>query len=506
MALALAVSTLAVLLGLLLGLAPAASRRALGPLRTLTVSAVGAVILGHLLPEALSTLKSVGLLVFAAGLALPRWLARAASLFQRDRGDPAGGGSATGLALAFGFWGLLVHHVGDGLALGAYARMGQVTDHVAPDVLLALALHTVPLVAVVAAGYQRALGRRAAVVRSVALAGASALGIFATGLATPAKIHELNAWVAAGVAGLLLHALTHDLTDDPPLGHGARLIDLGCAAAGAVLVVLGLGVGEADHGAPEVAIAAELWSTLEAAAPLVLIGLFVGVVADSWFKRRAGPAEGAFRGAETLSPESFLLSLGLMGPFFAWTRHLIAILPVLLRRDWRTIRDSKVGFAGRLDARVDQVGVWVVIGVLVAAVIAACIPDQALIGLGGSWLALPLVLIWSISVPVHGAALPLIAAALGQKGLSASIVLLLALLPPAADRLGAPRGFLGFGLVAVLGAAAGPWLRLESAGIDPILGRAAAVLFTALVLRRIYEFGLRGFLAPLAPAERVAGR
>ena len=74
MVLALVVATLAVALGLALGLAPVARRKALGPLRTMALSAVVGVVALHLLPEALSALGLYGLLLFGLALAAPRWL------------------------------------------------------------------------------------------------------------------------------------------------------------------------------------------------------------------------------------------------------------------------------------------------------------------------------------------------------------------------------------------------------------------------------------------------
>ena len=121
-------------------------------------------------------------------------------------------------ALEFGYAGLLVHHVADGLGLGAYGAGEQLEL----DVLLALAVHTVPLVAVVTLAYRGAAGTRAAVWRSFGLAAASLMGIAVSAAVTPEQAHEFEAWVAAAVAGLLVHVVTHDLDRDLP--HRAQIV------------------------------------------------------------------------------------------------------------------------------------------------------------------------------------------------------------------------------------------------------------------------------------------
>ena len=179
---------------------------------------------------------ALGLVVFAAGLALPRWLSALRGPHQhRSPGE---------LGLDLGFVGLLAHHLGDGLALGAYSRGGSAHGHAHTDVLLALVLHTVPLVAVVAAGYARARGVRVAVTRSLALSLASVVGVLCSHLVPSAIVDSATAWIAAGVSGLLLHGLAHDLGRDLPRAPLGRSMDLAMALLGIAVGVYGARLGE----------------------------------------------------------------------------------------------------------------------------------------------------------------------------------------------------------------------------------------------------------------------
>ncbi|HEV8244680.1 MAG TPA: hypothetical protein VGP93_02895, partial [Polyangiaceae bacterium] len=231
------IAVAAVGLGLALGLVPSGAGRVVGPLRTFALTAALAVAATHLLPEAFATLGGVGLVVFACGLSLP-----AALRLLRDTAGPRAS-QHHDEALEFGYAGLLVHHVADGLGLGAY---GGGERPLQLDVLLALAVHTVPLVAVLSLAYSRAAGVRVAVLRSAGLALASVLGVLVSALVTAAQAERFEAWVAAGVAGLLVHVVTHDLERDLPDSTGWRLLDLAAALAG-----IGVSLAAAAKTAPE---------------------------------------------------------------------------------------------------------------------------------------------------------------------------------------------------------------------------------------------------------------
>jgi ZIP family zinc transporter len=518
--LALAVATLAVLLGLLLGLAPTASRRALGPLRTLALTAVIAVVALHLLPEALAELGVLGLAVFAAGLALPRWLGwitgRRAG-HGSDENAPHGLGERLGLEL--GFWGLLVHHLGDGLALGAYSRV-DARGHSHGDVLFALVLHTVPLVAVVAAGYARRDGRRVAISRSAQLALASVVGVFAARLVPEALVSGAQAWIAAGVSGLLLHGLTHDLGRDLPTDRAGRAFDLAMAAVGAALGVLGAVLDA--HGELASAPVGQLLnvSVQRCALPLA-IGLLLGALLasrrEASFSRYARVAEVGKGGV--FSPEAFLTTLAHFGFLFAVTRDLLGVLLLPLRleaaetepleaaqraAEKATTPESSSSF-GRfvhaLDVRVDRVAAWALVGALVAAVIRAAVPDGALAG--SIWISVLFALLFSVSVPLHAVAAVELAFALSGKGLDGAAALLIVVIAP----LGLKPLFVRPALLSVTAAlvcgAVGAHVPRQLLTIEPRLAQAATVFVFVLVLRRAYLRGFRGFLQPIVVAQHA---
>jgi hypothetical protein len=207
LALALVLATLAVAAGAALGLAPSGGR-SLGALRWVALLAAIAVVFAHLLPEAIHGIGALpAIALFVLGLVVPiaiEWLFRA-------RRAVAGIEMRHGLGLELGFWGLIVHHVGDGLVLGAYAHIERGPSNEYLDVVLALVAHTVPLVAVVASAYARAEGRRAAALRCLGLALAIALGTFAAGEFGARVAERFQNWISAAVSGLLLHVAAHDL-------------------------------------------------------------------------------------------------------------------------------------------------------------------------------------------------------------------------------------------------------------------------------------------------------
>jgi ZIP family zinc transporter len=507
--LALAVATLAVLLGLLLGLAPTASRRALGPLRTLALTAVIAVVALHLLPEALAELGAIGLGVFAAGLALPRWIT-----WISGRDSAHGKGERFGLEL--GFWGLLVHHFGDGLALGAYSRVDPRSGHSHGDVLFALVLHTVPLVAVVAAGYARTDGPRAAVSRCGQLALASIAGVFATRLVPEAAVSGAQAWVAAGVSGLLLHGLTHDLGRDLPSDAGGRVFDLAMALGGAALGWLGaaLDVHEGIVAAP---VGSLFWSSIQRASLPLAVGLLLGALlasrSEAGLERYARAAEAGKGGV--FSPEAFLVTLAHFGFPFALARDLLGALLLPLRLEAPGYRSSaeplapppalvdsalpsrsaSERFLAELDVRVDVVAAWGLLGALVSAVIRAAAPEGAL--LGPAWLGVLAALAFSVSVPLHAVAAPQLAFALAEKGLDPAGALLIVVVAPLALRPFGVRSGLLMVAASLACLALANHLPRELLLIEWRLSWCAVALLALLVLRRAYQRGFRGFLQPL---------
>jgi hypothetical protein len=245
--------------------ASAAAPAVIGPLRTFAATAAIAVALTHLLPEAVSELGVPGLIAFAVGLLIPSVLHGVEALAAHtQRGSPAG------LALEAGFLGLLLHHVGDGLGVGAYAALpGGVLQHL--DVVLALLAHTVPLVAAVTLAYRKRYGLSSALVRAAALALCSMLGV-ALSFAIPGdSLAEASAWIGALLSGVLLHVVRHDWHEDLPSSEGARFVDLLAGTLGFSLALLGH--HDAEHPGLEHAFFAALATLASRTAPWLLLGL-----------------------------------------------------------------------------------------------------------------------------------------------------------------------------------------------------------------------------------------
>ena len=266
MLLALLVAVLAVALGAALTAVSGARPNVLGLLRTFAATAAAAVVLTHLLPDALSGAGLWGALAFLVGLLGPlllhplteRLALRKSALSPRR------------LALEAGFIGLLVHHVGDGLGIGAYAALpGGVLAHL--DVILALIAHTVPLVAVVTLAYRGEYGLAVALRRVAALAVASAVGVAASFAVPGPALASAAAWIGALVSGVLLHVVTHDWLEDLPKSEGARVADLAAAALGLSLVLLG--GQEPGHSSDGHALFEVGWAIAARGAPFLLVGL-----------------------------------------------------------------------------------------------------------------------------------------------------------------------------------------------------------------------------------------
>jgi hypothetical protein len=204
-----------VALGTALALVPRRGARIVGPIRFLALIAAIAVIVTHLLPEALHELGPVALAAFAAGMAFP-WLMDAA-------GSIAGRASSTTpttpiATLEVSYIGLVVHRFGDGLSMGAIARASE-TPTAALAVLLALAAHIVPVTTVMVLAFVGLRGRRTALYRAVGLGVATMAGVLVAGLALGQGPRDVSPWISAVVAGLLLHLV---LPIVPGLGKRAE--------------------------------------------------------------------------------------------------------------------------------------------------------------------------------------------------------------------------------------------------------------------------------------------
>ena len=317
MLLALLVAVLSVLLGAALSFVPSSSRGLLGYMRTFATLAAVAVVFTHLLPEALHELGSLSILLFFVG-----WFTPALAHFIGQRSTS---GRPAHAVLEAGYWGLVVHHVADGIGLGTYTRLpADQGSHL--DVIVALAAHTVPLIAVVALAYRTTFGTRSAVLRSLGLALASVLGIALSSLVAAKTIESFAPVIAAVAAGLLLHVVTHDLTEDAPRTPFARLLDLLVAALGVAVSLLGVW-HSTDAGTRE--LARQLVQLTERTSLVILVALATAACSlrlpdrSSKFARAALPAA-------ALGAESVLLSVALFGFVAAGLRLLVTGAAVAL--------------------------------------------------------------------------------------------------------------------------------------------------------------------------------
>lgn len=500
---ALVVAVVAVALGLALGLAPLAGQKALGPLRTLAVAAVIGVAVLHLLPESFSTLGPLGLLVFTLGLSLPR-------LIGNLRAAPG----RHDLGWELGYWGLLAHHVGDGLALGAYATVDDQTGQSHLDVLLALVLHTVPLVAVVSTNLAKLHGRKVAVLRAVGLMAATVVGVLLARLVPPEWVERAQAWIAAAVAGLLLHGLSHDLTEDLPRDPLGRSMDLLLAGLGLAIGWIGSTLDE--HSTPSVAssIGSALFHAALGAALPLLVGLLLATalllisqrLRGSRTLRATDPEEGA-----RLGPEVFLLNLVHFGwVFSAGSFALNWLATVLGGSGPKRPRAPEAPFApvpGFIN-RFDQLTVWAFAGIAASAALqAVLVPD----GYGQShpWTVLGVALFFSLALPIHGVLAPIAVSALLGKGLGVGAAFFLCIAGPLFLKSRPDLRSLGIaGLAAALSLPLGRVWSPPSSMVVGAPSLSALTLLVGFLLVRIYHLGFRGWLAPLRrgsdASERVA--
>jgi hypothetical protein len=351
------------------------------------------------LPDALSGAGLWGALAFLVGLLGPLVLHPLTERLALRKSEL----SPQRLALEAGFIGLLVHHVGDGLGIGTYAALpGGVLAHL--DVILALIAHTVPLVAVVTLAYRGEYGLAVALRRVAALAAASAVGVGASFAVPGPALASASAWIGALVSGVLLHVVTHDWLEDLPKSEGARLADLGAAALGLSLVLLGGHEPGHSNGGQELLDVAV--GIAVRGAPFLLVGLALTFCFGDRVRRelenlgKSLPVTLSLRLGFALGAEG--LALGLAAYGVAWTlaavlattfvpivASVVAMLAIAIAGE-----DAAKATAARLAeappaaadrfSRFDRAtAIWVV-AVAIAAVFALSLPDGALYGsLGG---------------------------------------------------------------------------------------------------------------------------
>jgi hypothetical protein len=226
-----------VVLGAMLALAPSSGSTFVRPIRAFSFTASWAVILLHLLPESFASIGVGSVAMFAGGLSVPALLNRLAARTHPALSSETGKPRSPLVGLEAGYLGLLVHRFGDGLALGAVG--GSLSfGYALVSVYVALAAHSVPVVAAATLAFVTAHGRRVGLVRAFGLAVAGVLGVAATSLVPFDSFHRAAGWVGAVVAGLLAHVVSHDareLATPWPAGRGPTLA---AAAAGVGLGAL----------------------------------------------------------------------------------------------------------------------------------------------------------------------------------------------------------------------------------------------------------------------------
>jgi len=520
---ALVVAVLAVALGAALTAVSGARPTVLGLLRTFAATAAAAVVLTHLLPDALASVGLWGGVAFLAGLLGPlalhlvseRWASRNTTL------------SKSRLALEAGYVGLLVHHVGDGLGIGAYAALpGGVVGHL--DVILALIAHTVPLVAVVTLAYRGEYDGAVALKRAGGLAAASALGVVGSFAIPSASLSAFAGWIGALVSGVLLHVVTHDWLEDLPRTELAKLADAAAAALGLSLVLLGGHEPGHESGGPELLELAR--KTAETGAPFMLLGLGLTFLLGDRLQQeleklgRSLPVTLARRVGFALGAEGLALGLATYG--VAWTlaavlattlvpivAGAVAMLAIAIagedaaKRTALRLSEAPLAQPDRLRRFDRATAIWIV-AVALSAVFALSLPDGALLAtLGG-----PSELFGSAflgSLLGTGGPSVVALAALTDKGLSPGAALLAVALSSA----------LGFKLLRGLGRALGGrgllpvWIWLVcltgaiAIGINRVapirnplafpatVSRAALVLLLGLIVLRAERVGVRRWLA-----------
>jgi len=214
MILPLSVALVSVVLGAGLALAGERFSRAMGVVRWFSLIAASAVVLGHLLPDAVQEIGWVALIAFLVALVMPVAVERLVGMLRghkdshaHDHCDHAHADADVGMEL--GYAGLLLHQVGDGFALSTYGSSGRVGG-VVLGVLAAIGLHTIPVAAFVVIAFFKHGGYGAASMRAAGLVLATWIGVFGVSMAPVAWMTSWEPWLTAVVAGLLFHVVVHD--------------------------------------------------------------------------------------------------------------------------------------------------------------------------------------------------------------------------------------------------------------------------------------------------------
>lgn len=517
MIVALLAAVVPVLMGLVLAATPFFHGRVVGPARTFAVGAALAVVITTLLPGAAAHLGAWVLLLFAAGLMLPAAIERLTSR------RVSSGHSTAGEELVL--VGMAAHQFVDGLQIGAAWRL----DLEPAAVSLAVAAHSVPLVAALLLEFSRHSGHRQAVLRGLLLAVATGAGA-ATGFLGSDAVPGAEGWLPALLSGLLLHVLWHHLDELPPLRTRDRWSELLALVAGAALPLALMNIGHSPHShgghSPQ-----EFGHMLEVLARITagpaLLGLAAGAVAQvvtqRWRPRSGGgaatqrlllglpvplcsckllpAAEGLLRrrtaaalviafvfSAPQLGLETLTLSYRFLGPELTALRALGGLgaalaaaavaahgLPTTETRRERHDATSSPSLGRALldafDSRLAHVGPFLVMGLVFSALLAAFLQPGEVQALTDRGLDIAFVSILGVPLYICPTAVTPFVAVLWQQGLSGGAALAAVLLGPATN-------------LAVLGFLVATWGRraaLRGLGTFTVITLALALLTNRLL-------------------------
>lgn len=217
--------------GAVLGLLAPGRGRWLDAIRTFAIVSAIAVVVGRLIPDAIGGAGPQVLIAVAAAFVAP-WL-----IERAGQEDPEHDHSSTkGLELSY--WGLMLHKLGDGVALGSFTGEAHVGHHHG-DTLTAIAAHSVPVTALMTLAFTAAHGRASGIRRAIGLALVGSLGVVLAQQSSLGSWAGGEPWIEAVVSGLLLHVVTHDWAhehDRPALPGWPQVIAI---AAGIGVLFLG---------------------------------------------------------------------------------------------------------------------------------------------------------------------------------------------------------------------------------------------------------------------------
>ena len=217
--------------GAVLGLLAPGRGRWLDAIRTFAIVSAVAVVVGRLIPDAVSAGGPLVLIAVAAAFLTP-WL-----IERAGHEDPEHDHSSTkGLELSY--WGLALHKLGDGFALGAFTGESH-SGHHHGDTLTAIAAHSVPVTALITLAFTAAHGRKSGIRRAIGLALIGVLGVVLAQQTSLGDWTRGEPWIEAAVSGLLLHVVTHDWAHEherPALPGWPQVLAI---AAGVGVLLLG---------------------------------------------------------------------------------------------------------------------------------------------------------------------------------------------------------------------------------------------------------------------------